>query len=192
MKSGLKIAIFFCSIVGIIFLINQIRISNYNKEKINVSSIRSIQPGDSLEKVVLMLGNPKEYSIETFVSHRIGCDNPKGSIEGKFKNLSKLQEAITTQFKDTISCCSPENRPHFNITITYTEPNYFFGYPMLWVHLDRNRRVYGVYIKDYSLLDDICIYSSSCNMNDSTFESIYNQQEHYENKEIFEEIFLKI
>lgn len=189
MKSTSKITAFLTILSILIFLTLIVRIPNYNKEKISAHSIRSIQPGDSLEKVFLTLGNPKEYFLETFTSHKIGCKNPKGSIGRKFKSLSDLVQKISTQFNDTISSCSPDDKPHFNITLTYTEPKFFLRYPMLWIHFDKNYRVYGVYAKDYTLFDDICIYYSSCQLNDSTYESIYHQKEHYEIEEIFEEVF---
>jgi hypothetical protein len=189
MKSTSKITAFLTILAILVFLTLIVRILNYPKEKISANSIRSIQLGDSLEMVLLTLGSPKEYYVETFTSHKIGCKNPKGNISGKFKNISDLMRKISSQFNDTISCCSPDDKPHFSVTLTYTEPKYFLSHPMLWVHLDKNRRVYGVYAKDYTLFDDICIYNSSCLIADSTFESIYHQQEHHEIKEIFEEIF---
>lgn len=189
MKSVSKIVPFLAILVLIIVFSSLNRVPNYDKVKISAHSIRSIQPGDSLEKVLLTLGNPKEYYVETFTSHKIGCKNPKGNIGGKFKNLSDLIRKISSQFNDTISCCSPEDKPHLSISLTYTEPKYFLSHPMLWVYLDKNRRVYRVYAKDYTFFDDICIYNSSCQLNDSTYESIYHQKEHHEVKEIFEEVF---
>jgi len=189
MKSTSKINVFLTILSILIFLTLIVRVPNYSKEKISAHTIRSIQPGDSLEKVLLTLGNPKEYHVETFTSHKIGCKNPKGHIGGKFKSLSDLVQKISTQFNDTISCCSPDDKPHFSITLTYTEPKYFLSHPMLWVHLDKNRRVNSVYVKDYTFFDDFCIYNSSCQQNDSTYEFIYHQKEHYEIEEIFEEVF---
>ncbi len=158
----------------LIIIILCIQIPNYNKKQINFKSIQSLKPGDSLTKVLLVLGNPLEYEIIDFYSHEMTCKNSdEGKFIKKFQSISELQNRFNSIMNDTTHCCSGSYDKINKITLTYTKPCSVFRHPMLSIHIDKNLRVYSVGAKEYSFFEDINTYNYTCKWDDIKKENIY-------------------
>jgi len=154
--------------------------------------IKEIKMGMPLEEVISILGKP--YEIENFDgSHDFSCKNPKLLEMNVDENTDIIH--IVDNFFNTTSCCEAyeESKLRFGkrIKLTYTKKGifeFFFIYPMLWVHLDSNYCVRNVFAK---LFDDICIYSLSWEYDETTLEEIPGKESLFINEELFDKCFKK-
>lgn len=119
---------------------------------ITVNDIEKVKTGMTLEQVEHILGRP--YKIESLAGlHVLNCPNPKPMLTEEIKIKSDIRQIVEATFSDTNYCCegNKEDLQTKRVTLTYSKPVMLSKYyPMLWVHLDSNYRVYHVYAKRYA------------------------------------------
>ncbi len=130
------------------------------------SDIREVKLGDSLEQVLEILGLP--YELRALDGkHMSPCAGQKETVQVSADSLTDIRQIINATFADTNYCCSgnEQDLSYKRSTLVYTKPveNTLF-YPMLWVHLDSNFKVYLVFAKRYDNIigiDETEIYYSA-------------------------------
>ena len=182
-------------IIGLILcLVLAINILGYRSNvanEITGTEIKEIEMGMTLEQVISILGKP--YKIENSKGqHDFSCKNPN-FLETSVNENTDIIHIVDSFFNDT-SCCEAykEDRQRFGkrVTLTYTKPVRFSKYyPMLWVHLDSNYRVWNVFAKRKDHIDDICIYSLSWKTDTTTLEEIPNEISLFINDDLFNKCF---
>lgn len=153
--------------------------------------IKKIEMGMTLEQVISILGKP--YEIKNYYGlHDVSCKNPI-FLETSVDENTDIIHIVDSFFK-ALHCCEDykEDRQKFDkrVTLTYTKPVCFSKYyPMLWVHLDSNYRVHGVFAKRYGFIDDVEIYSLSWKTDTTTLEEIPNEISLFINNDLFNKCF---
>ena len=128
--------------------------------------IKEIEMGMPLEQVISILGNP--YEIDCGVGHHNNtCKNPKLESGIRANNNADIIRIVDSIYNDTNYCCDyyKETKLEFGkyVTLTYTKrPSQLIrglvNYSMLWVHIDSNYCVSGVYARKYEGFEGIDIY----------------------------------
>jgi hypothetical protein len=143
--------------------------------------IRLIALGDSLEEVLQKLGRP--YKIESLAGlHELKCKAPKDQLIMDIRTNTNIRKIVNLKFSEKDYCCSGNKEDLVNkrVTLVYSNRVEFSNhYPMLWIKFDKDFRVNSVFAKQYEGylgLEEPCIYS-------------LNQDQHFENKELFEKNF---
>jgi hypothetical protein len=157
---SLIIGIILCLVLVINILGYRLNIAN----EITGDKIKKIEMGMTLEQVISILGKP--YEIETLAGlHNFSCKNPKTRLEMNISENTDIIYIVDSIFSDTNFCCDGNEediKRGKRVTLIYTKPVRLSKYyPMLWVQLDSNYRVWGVSAKRYEFMDDVCVYSLS-------------------------------
>jgi hypothetical protein len=156
------------------------------------TDIKEIEVGMTLEEVISILGQP--YEIHTLAGlHDFSCKNPKPRLEMNVDKNTDIVYVVDNIFNATDYCCDGNEediRRGKRVTLTYTQPVRLSKYyPMLWVHLDSNYRVWSVFAKRYKFMDNICIYSLSSQNDTTIFQEIPDKTELFINDELFNKCF---
>ncbi len=136
--------------------------------------IKQVKPGMTLEQVISILGKPYQIHILRGVHDGI-CKSTK------FRDINISTESnvpliVDELYRDTTYCCAENKRDsaRTSLILTYSRPVFFAQYyPMLWVHLDEEMKVYNVFAKRYEgflLSADPVIYSTSWGRDSVTLE----------------------
>lgn len=178
--------------IGVIIFLNVFDTKSNIVQSVTANKIKQIKPGTSLNELIVILGRPFRIE-ESGGSHNIGCNSPIPSFEIEVNNSTNIQNQIETIFKRVDTCCSSalEHMKYKTVTLTYTKSKKInlWCYPMLWVHMDKNLKVIGVYAKSYDWLDDIGIYNYSCSYNENLLKFDYDKTEKFIQEEIFNGYF---
>jgi hypothetical protein len=184
------------SIIGIILcFVLAINILGYRSDIANGvtgDKIKEIQMGMTLEEVISILGKP--YEIESLAGlHDFNCKNPKPRLEMSIDENTDIIRIVDNIYNDGNYCCEGNEEDiqrGKRVTLTYTKPVLFSKYyPMLWVHLDSNYRVWNVFAKRYEFMDDVCLYSLSWKYDETTLEVKPDKVSLFINKDLFNECF---
>jgi hypothetical protein len=199
MKTIKVIGFIILSIIGIILCF--VLAINIFGHKSNVANgitgteIKRIEMGMTLEQVISVLGKPYEIETSSGQHSLVSCKNPKLGLKIRVKENTDIVH-IVDNFYDTCYCCDGYKesiqRMGKRVTLTYTKRpclSLFIPYPMLWVHLDSNYRVWNVFAKRYKSPDDICIYSLSWKTDETTLEEISGETDLFINDELFNKCF---
>ena len=155
----IKIAAKFFAVVGGLFIVSILLfISTINMigtradmpREITGVAIKAVKPGMTLEQVLSILGRPYKIS-ERVLTHNISCQNPRAGFDEDIHSATNIKKTVDKIYSDSSFCCEgyKEDIPTKTVTFTYTRPIFSKCYPMLWVHFDRDSRVYSVYAKRY-------------------------------------------
>jgi hypothetical protein len=196
MKAIKILGLIILSIIGVILChILVIDVLGYRSNIVNGitgTEIKKIEMGMTLEEVISILGQP--YEIHTLAGlHDFSCKNPKPRLEMNVNENTDIIYIIDSIFNDADFCCDGNEEDiqrGKRVTLTYTKPVRFSKYyPMLWVHLDSNYRVWSVYAKRKEFMDGICIYSLSWQTDTTTWEEIPGEIGLFINDELFNKCF---
>ena len=161
---------------------------------VNSDKIKKVKPGMTLEQVTSILGLP--YKIDASQGlHNFDCKKPRHRLSIEINKLTDIKLIVDNFYNDTNYCCegNKEDMQTKGVTMTYTRPVSFSKYyPMLWVHIDSNYRVYSIYAKRYEGflgLDDLTIYSLSCDFDTLTSKLDYESTKEFINDKVFQDSF---
>ena len=160
---------------------------NFSMDKRDLSGefssidIRQVKIGMDLEEVQEILGKP--YQINALEGlHELTCKQPKSRLIQDINSDIKIREIVNRKYAETDYCCegNKDDLKYKGVTLVYSKRKEFSRhYPMLWVHLDSNFKVWNVFAKQYDGylgFDDPCIYS-------------LNIERDFEDKTLFEKNF---
>jgi hypothetical protein len=195
MKTIKVLSLIIFSIIGVILcfilIINILGYRSNIANEITGTEIKKIEMGMTLEQVISILGKPYEINgLEG--QHNFSCKNPK-SLKMSVNKNTDIIHIVDSLFNET-SCCDSyeEDKQRLGkcVTLTYTKPIRLSKYyPMLWIHLDSNYRVWNVYAKRKEFMDGICIYSLSRRTDTTTLEEIQGEIDLVINDKLFDKCF---
>lgn len=198
MKIIKTLAGIFFSIAGLVLLlvlaVNIAGTRAVIAEGVDGNKIKQVKPGMTLDDVISLLGRPYKIDASKGI-HNIDCKNPRSRLEIDVNSSSDIKSIIDKFYYDTNYCCeaNEEDMRSKHITLTYTRPVTFCkNYPMLWVHLDKDFKVYNVYAKCYDGilgLDDPGIYSISWAIDTATSGMKYGTTQSFINEKLFNDCF---
>jgi len=194
-KVLILIIFLFVFILCFVLIINILEYRSNIANGITGDKIKEIKMDMTFEEVISILGKPYEvnYSVG---HHSLTCKNPKLESEISVNKNTDIIHIVDSIYNDTNYCCDgyEEAKLRFGkrITLIYTKPVQLSKYyPMLWVHLDSNYRVRNVFAKRHEFMDDICIYSLSWKLDETTIEERQDKVDLRINDELFDKCFKK-
>jgi hypothetical protein len=189
---GFVVFLLFC-LVFIIFVVNDFFLLSL-PTKVTSDNILKITPGMTLEQVYNILGRPLKVNVLNGI-HNISCANPHPTLNENISNKTDIRILVNDFISKQKNCCEGRKRDIEqldDITLVYTKEGFLSSYPMLWVHLDRSFKVYGIYAKEYEaglLGDDPSIYSFYWAMDSTCTKYNYTKTDKWINKEKFYRCF---
>lgn len=145
--------IIFTAIIGFVLIIIYVNIYNNPTllTKVNADNILKIEPGMTLEQVFSILDKPLKISALRGI-HNINCSKPNPILEKNVNDKTDIRKLVNDFISSQKYCCegNKEDIEQLNnITLTYTKEEFYFSYPMLWIHLDKSYKVTSIYAKEY-------------------------------------------
>ena len=109
----------------------------------------NLELGSTIETVISKIGVP--LTIEgKWITHSIkDCNRNNIKTRSNVKNENHLYSIFEKFEKDTTYCCESfkNSKKTQGFVLTYSQVKWFEDYTMLWIHLDREYKLIGVYSK---------------------------------------------
>ena len=116
---------------------------------LDCQEIINLELGSSIDTVISKIGPPLTIEGKWHTHDFKNCNRKNVKIKSNVKNEKHLYSIINRFKRDTTYCCDSFKSAKMTrgLTLTYTNSKSYEDYTMLWIHLDKDYKLVGVYSK---------------------------------------------